>query len=267
MAVVATAMVAAYPSAPRLLNGPDIVRDDDYPLVSANNEQEGSVRVRLGISKDGFVTSCQVVESSGHAALDEQTCALYRARAQFEPGRDGRGRAAPSTYTQKITWKLEGQSAERRPRQPWTFRTTVSFAADGKLVSCKAAATGLTVPQQDCDALTSLFKERAMTSDGARATVEGITEVYFYPMTAAKAPDTPKLKDASFLARQVSEIEIDRDGSVLSCKGTSYAGTASNEEDACKMIESERFQVAPNGEKLLVGTIIITAYTRSHTIT
>lgn len=265
-AAAGTALVAADPSPARLLNGPGIVKADDYPLVSLNNDEEGAVTIRLLVDQHGFVTSCQVAQSSGHTALDEQTCAIYRARAQFEPGRDRSGRAAPGFFTQKVTWKLEGEPAQRRPRQPWTLRTTVSFAGDGKFVDCKAAATGLPTAPQDCDELTRMFKELPGAGDAGPRAVQKISELYFYPLAAAKVPGMPMLGDASLVARQVSEIEIDPDGSVISCKGISYAGVASPDRDACRLIERERFEVVAKDSRRLTGTFVVTAYTRSDTV-
>ncbi len=263
-AAAAAAPAAANPSSPRLLNGQDLVTADDYPLVSLNKDEEGVVTVRISVDQNGVAASCAVAQSSGHAALDEQTCAIYRARAQFAPARDQTGRGIPSTYTHKVTWKLEGDSAPRSPRQPWMVRTTVSFAADGKPVGCKSVSTGLPTVPSDCDAMTSAYKPVTPADARAKAAVETTEEVNFYPVAPASAPDNPMPSKTKLVGRQVSEIEIDRDGSVTRCKAVSYAGGASPDTDACSMIGRERFEAAPSAEKPLVGTFVVTVYTRPH---
>ena len=87
----------------RLLNPGELVTADDYPLVSLRKEEQGTVTVRVRIDETGTAGSCDVVKSSGHTALDEQTCSLIRARARFEPKRACRSDLLHTTDRLEIT--------------------------------------------------------------------------------------------------------------------------------------------------------------------
>lgn len=81
---------------------------DDYPSSAMRNEEQGTTTVRLSIGADGRVTGCDVVSSSGSSALDRQTCTVLQRRARFTPARDSNGQPTSDTFTQRITWRLEG---------------------------------------------------------------------------------------------------------------------------------------------------------------
>jgi len=81
---------------------------DDYPGDAANREEQGTVSVRLSIGADGRVAGCDVVSSSGSRSLDSATCRIIRQRARFTPARLSNGQPTTDTFSQRITWRLEG---------------------------------------------------------------------------------------------------------------------------------------------------------------
>ena len=81
---------------------------DDYPPDAVRNEDQGTVTVRLSISPQGRVTGCTVTGSSGSRSLDNATCRILRSRARFTPAKMSDGTPTNDTYTQRITWRLEG---------------------------------------------------------------------------------------------------------------------------------------------------------------
>ncbi|MEN3973343.1 energy transducer TonB [Sphingomicrobium sp. XHP0235] len=89
------------------LNG--LITGEDYPSRSLRNEEEGTVRVTLTVGTNGRVSGCQVVSSSGHSALDDQTCNLMKRRARFNPATDSTGSPTTGTHTQSFTWKIQGR--------------------------------------------------------------------------------------------------------------------------------------------------------------
>ena len=97
-----------------------IFSSDDFPNIAMNKDQGGTVRVSLLIDESGKVADCTVVESSGAASLDSQSCYVITKRAQFKPALGLDGRAARSSLTQRITWrpkaKLIGGEASPLPR-------------------------------------------------------------------------------------------------------------------------------------------------------
>lgn len=80
--------------------------DLDYPAEAIARREEGSVRIRLSIDREGRVAGCSVLASSGSSALDVAGCQLLGQRARFHPARDARGEPVSGTYTTAITWVL-----------------------------------------------------------------------------------------------------------------------------------------------------------------
>ena len=81
---------------------------DDYPADAQRNDEQGSVRVTLSIGTDGRVAGCNVTSSSGSRSLDNATCRILRSRARFTPAKLTNGQPTTDTYSQTITWRLEG---------------------------------------------------------------------------------------------------------------------------------------------------------------
>ncbi len=256
--------LAAEPSKPQLLNLEELVSADDYPKVSQRNGDEGTVVVEASVDRDGLVSSCRIKSSSGHVALDEQTCALFRARARFEPARDRRGRAVASTYERMVVWRLEGEMQPPLPRQAWRIVVKLSFGTDGKIVGCDAQSTGLptalaSCPPQDPEAIAASAGTKPIT------VAQRITETYFFPVAAAKAIIPPSLTEGSKIAHQVSELIIDPDGRVGECTAMRYSGLAGPELDHCKLIRTMHF--APGAAGPLTGTVVVTEYFRKESVT
>ena len=84
-----------------------LLRSDDYPSSAIARGASGSVGVRLRIEADGKINECTVIESSGYADLDRQTCGLLQKRASYAPavGHDGVPRW--SFVFGRVTWRLE----------------------------------------------------------------------------------------------------------------------------------------------------------------
>ncbi len=80
---------------------------DDYPASALDNEEQGTVGVRLAIGPNGRVTGCDVTSSSGSRTLDSATCRILRSRARFTPATDNTGNPTTGSFSQRITWRLE----------------------------------------------------------------------------------------------------------------------------------------------------------------
>jgi TonB family protein len=83
-----------------------LVEPDDYPERPLQAGIGGSVGFRLRIETDGRVSECSVLDSSGNADLDKQTCSVVKKRARFLPaiGRDGK--PMWSFTFGRITWMV-----------------------------------------------------------------------------------------------------------------------------------------------------------------
>ncbi|WFL77913.1 TonB family protein [Altererythrobacter arenosus] len=82
------------------------VTDADYKSRWVREELYGTAKFRLDIAANGTVENCQITQSSGHAALDEATCALVIKRAKFKPATGGDGQPTPGSYSNAIRWHL-----------------------------------------------------------------------------------------------------------------------------------------------------------------
>lgn len=78
----------------------------DYPPVAKKERREGTVEFLVRYGKSGKPTSCEIVSSSGHSDLDEQTCRLIKARARFRPGKNDEGEIVGGTYQNRVNWYL-----------------------------------------------------------------------------------------------------------------------------------------------------------------
>ena len=80
---------------------------EDYPTAAVAAAETGAVKVELLIDEHGKIADCSVIQTSGVAALDAQTCAALSQRAEFRPavGRDGK--PARSGWIQEIRWQLQ----------------------------------------------------------------------------------------------------------------------------------------------------------------
>jgi TonB family protein len=79
---------------------------DDYPSAAVRNTQGGTVKVALLVDEQGKVADCSVVETSGVAVLDAQSCAILKARAKFAPAVGPDRKPTKDAFIQKITWRI-----------------------------------------------------------------------------------------------------------------------------------------------------------------
>jgi TonB family protein len=108
-----TGFAAGKQSPPKILNGREIISEDDYPAPALRNEEQGTVHIRLDVDETGAVRGCAVTRSSGSASLDETTCRLFQERAHFRPARDRRGRSVAGIWNgPPITWRIEEGTTE-----------------------------------------------------------------------------------------------------------------------------------------------------------
>lgn len=79
----------------------------DYPGAAIMQMKGGSVQIAVLIDEQGKVADCSVVESSGVAVLDSQSCAIISARAKFKPAIGLDDKPAKTAHIQRITWRIQ----------------------------------------------------------------------------------------------------------------------------------------------------------------
>ena len=84
-----------------------LISADDYPQAALENEEQGTVSVRLAIGPNGRVSDCSVTGSSGSRTLDSTTCRILKSRARFTPATDNMGNPTAGSFPQRITWRIQ----------------------------------------------------------------------------------------------------------------------------------------------------------------
>jgi len=77
-----------------------------YPPGALKRGEQGRVAFKLTIEPTGTISTCDVTESSGHAALDRETCDIMGLYARVDPVRNADGRAIRAVQNGFIVWKL-----------------------------------------------------------------------------------------------------------------------------------------------------------------
>ena len=140
----AAAAQAGAPPPPPLLEWPraagpiEVVRQPDwgdygiYPSLARRLEQEGSVLAELLVGRDGEPRACRIRGSSGHAELDQGSCALMM-EMRFKPPRDPAGGAIEASRPMRIVWVL----TDPVPLAYGHLGLDLTLA-DGKVTDCRA---------------------------------------------------------------------------------------------------------------------------------
>jgi protein TonB len=77
----------------------------DYPPIAARLNEQGSVRLQLGIDEQGIITDASVITSSGYEALDRAAIAWVKAHWRYAPAtRDGV--PIPASTSAVVTFRL-----------------------------------------------------------------------------------------------------------------------------------------------------------------
>ena len=84
----------------------------NYPPGAMKRGEQGKVTFQVTIEPDGSLGTCDVIESSGFAGLDNETCEIMVFNARLKPVLNEEGRAIRSTQTGFIVWRLPGNDAQ-----------------------------------------------------------------------------------------------------------------------------------------------------------
>lgn len=120
---------------------------DDYAVSALHNNEQGAVRFALDVAATGAVTGCRIVESSGHADLDAQTCSSALLNPRFKPAVDSAGTPMASIFVRWTIWKLpHDKLGHLKPSSPlcWigaginmqTAIADVAVDAAGRVTGC-----------------------------------------------------------------------------------------------------------------------------------
>jgi hypothetical protein len=82
-----------------------LLQQVDYPAL--DKPESGAATFVLLIDETGRVADCTVVETSGIASLDAQTCGAVMSQAKFSPAIGADGRPAKDGLVQRVEWIME----------------------------------------------------------------------------------------------------------------------------------------------------------------
>ena len=83
-----------------------LFRPEDYPLVSAKSDQQGTTTFIILMDEKGTAKDCTIIGSSGSASLDSRSCGIILERGKFSPAMDAEGKPMESAFVRRITWRL-----------------------------------------------------------------------------------------------------------------------------------------------------------------
>lgn len=82
-----------------------------YPLTALQANAEGDAKFEIWVDKEGRPVSCKITSSSGHPALDAETCKLMMAKGKWRPMRTPEGDPKEFTYSDTAQWRLDSSTA------------------------------------------------------------------------------------------------------------------------------------------------------------
>lgn len=100
----------------RLISGS--ISGDDYPSAALRDEAQGRSVVSFTVDNAGAVRDAEILQSSGHQALDGAACDLIQKRFRFEPALDQTGKPLPQRRKQAIDWRLPEYLPEELYSEP-----------------------------------------------------------------------------------------------------------------------------------------------------
>lgn len=142
---IATPVLADDPTGPMPVGNPgEWASSADYPASALREEIEGVARFTLKVDANGSPTDCEITGTSGSQALDDTTCRLLLARAQFAPAKGGDGKAVAGTWSSAVRWEIpSGPSSAPSPRD---FAISFVVEKDGRVSDCQVTSSKMNDP-------------------------------------------------------------------------------------------------------------------------
>jgi TonB family protein len=106
VSLLVNAVVAAAPATPL-----PWYRFEDYPIKAFTQEWKGAATFELLVDPQGRPADCKIVQSTGHAQLDKQTCFIAMHRARFTPARGPDGTPVYGSYRSMVKWHRPDQDS------------------------------------------------------------------------------------------------------------------------------------------------------------
>lgn len=149
------ALTEGFPRAPFALKyGWTRLLPEDFPKSALEEKRYGTAKIELAVASNGALTSCNIVESSGHADLDDASCKVATTRTTFSPALDLLGKPTEGRIRTKLDWRVTADkpalSYANLDIFPKPYRSTSTFKVnkDGSLSDCKSEGSDIS-PKMD----------------------------------------------------------------------------------------------------------------------
>jgi TonB family protein len=237
----------------------------DYPAGAISRGASGTVAFRLDVGANGAPTRCTVTQSAD-AELDRTTCAIFMARAHFQPARDSRGRAVAGSVGSRVRWVLPEPEQGVPPFVAMRVVNVISRDARGSL-TCSTSTNGATPANQaeeECGLLAGSGAAQALRAQGQPA---DLVLVFTLVPEGAAALSGNEEAGAQLIREETAHLAIAADGAVADCQ----PGAVHNFQtpltlrfpQVCWMQNAPRFVTpAPDQETRQADTAIRTYFRR-----
>lgn len=207
------------------------ITNDDYPAAAIRREEEGAVTARLTVGRDGRVTGCTIIRSSGSAVLDSTTCQLAVRRFRFDPALDRSGGPVEAQTTRTVRWELPDDFVPA-PFVPGYVAVAVPF--QGRYgESCRSTASRPELLRIAPDLCAEAFVPAERASGRAAMAVLTVTD------PASAAPPMPDVR-GTLRYREEASFEVHATGAALACRQTVTRSTRSEAPfDLCRYLATE----------------------------
>ncbi|RVT43500.1 TonB family protein [Sphingobium algorifonticola] len=182
------------------------ITDSDYPATAKSRGAVGQTRFRIAVSPEGKPVLCDIVASSGHSDLDQQTCALMMHRSEFSPAKTADGQPVYATFKSRAIWRLPSRprpaveqiadlaltvaTLPKSVKNPANVLVALLVKADGTIAECKPSEnpndveTVARLGKVACQQAVALLKPPAMLN----AQKEPILSVQGFMVSFSTAP-------------------------------------------------------------------------------
>lgn len=84
---------------------------DDYPMRAFQEQWKGAATFELLVDPNGRPADCKIIQSSGYATLDRETCFIAVHRARFSPAHGPDGTKVHGSYRSMVKWHRPDQDS------------------------------------------------------------------------------------------------------------------------------------------------------------
>ena len=206
------------PTAARQIAGS--ISDADYPPSAIRAGEQGTAAMQINVDEAGSVTSCEILESSGSAALDSASCALVTQRFRYEPARNSQGKAVPGIIRRRINWVLPADAPGLPSLAPFrSFWAIYTAKVEGKEVrSCSVQGVGTPSTPVPAEVCARLF-DPILAWATQRGGVASLTQVVAFTV-AGQLPPPVQAQWGQVLFRADADVTVGPHGGNARCTVT-----------------------------------------------